>query len=414
MGDAIVADVRPDPGGVAGGGPRVDAARRRSRTRARGKSRPATRSTPRPSTRPWPRSLPEDAIVVLESPSSTLALRNQLRISRPGSYYFAAGGGLGFGLAASDRRAARAAEPAGRLRARRGLGPVRDHRLLERRRLRRPGHLPGPAQRGVRDPQVVRRSRAGRAAPRGSICRSSTSPRSPRATGSRPTGRATATGSPRPWPPHSPPRSRSWSKSRSRPGWRSSRDVLAGGDLRWPCWSASWRPRPRDARRPRPRPRLPRRRRRPAAARRTGGAARRRPRPRARRRPRQVRLRRQPLPALPAGGGDGEARPPTWRRSSPSAASSGIPVTFRSGGTSLNGQGQTEGILVDVRRHFGGRSRVEEEGAALRVGTGTMLGHANKRPRPATGATSAPIRRAPTSPPSAASSPTTRAGCAAG
>jgi benzoylformate decarboxylase len=45
--------------------------------------------------------LPEDGIVVLESPSSTLALRNQLRLSRPGSYYFAAGGGLGFGLAAS-------------------------------------------------------------------------------------------------------------------------------------------------------------------------------------------------------------------------------------------------------------------------------------------------------------------------
>jgi benzoylformate decarboxylase len=45
--------------------------------------------------------LPEDGIVVLESPSSTLALRNQLRLSQPGSYYFAAGGGLGFGLAAS-------------------------------------------------------------------------------------------------------------------------------------------------------------------------------------------------------------------------------------------------------------------------------------------------------------------------
>jgi benzoylformate decarboxylase len=45
--------------------------------------------------------LPEDGIVVLESPASTLALRNQLRLSRPGSYYFAAGGGLGFGLAAS-------------------------------------------------------------------------------------------------------------------------------------------------------------------------------------------------------------------------------------------------------------------------------------------------------------------------
>ncbi|MSO40399.1 MAG: benzoylformate decarboxylase [Solirubrobacterales bacterium] len=43
--------------------------------------------------------LPDDAIIVLESPSSTLALRNQLRISRPGSYFFGAGGGLGFGLA---------------------------------------------------------------------------------------------------------------------------------------------------------------------------------------------------------------------------------------------------------------------------------------------------------------------------
>jgi benzoylformate decarboxylase len=46
-------------------------------------------------------ALPEDGIVVLESPTATLALRNQLRLSRPGSYYFAAGGGLGFGLAAS-------------------------------------------------------------------------------------------------------------------------------------------------------------------------------------------------------------------------------------------------------------------------------------------------------------------------
>ncbi|HKH23766.1 MAG TPA: benzoylformate decarboxylase [Solirubrobacterales bacterium] len=45
--------------------------------------------------------LPADGIVVLESPSSTLSLRNQLRISRPGSYYFGAGGGLGFGLAAA-------------------------------------------------------------------------------------------------------------------------------------------------------------------------------------------------------------------------------------------------------------------------------------------------------------------------
>ncbi|MDQ2621627.1 MAG: thiamine pyrophosphate-dependent enzyme, partial [Actinomycetota bacterium] len=45
--------------------------------------------------------LPENGIVVLESPSSTMALRNQLRISKPNSYFFGAGGGLGFGLAAA-------------------------------------------------------------------------------------------------------------------------------------------------------------------------------------------------------------------------------------------------------------------------------------------------------------------------
>ena len=46
-------------------------------------------------------ALPDDGIVVLESPASTLALRNQLRPSKPGSYYFAAGGGLGFGMPAA-------------------------------------------------------------------------------------------------------------------------------------------------------------------------------------------------------------------------------------------------------------------------------------------------------------------------
>jgi benzoylformate decarboxylase len=45
--------------------------------------------------------LPDDAIAVLESPSSTMAFRNRLRLSRPGSYYFGAAGGLGFGLSAS-------------------------------------------------------------------------------------------------------------------------------------------------------------------------------------------------------------------------------------------------------------------------------------------------------------------------
>jgi benzoylformate decarboxylase len=44
---------------------------------------------------------PEAGIAVLESPSSTLALRNRLRLSKPGSYYFGASGGLGFGISAA-------------------------------------------------------------------------------------------------------------------------------------------------------------------------------------------------------------------------------------------------------------------------------------------------------------------------
>ena len=42
-----------------------------------------------------------DAIAVVETPSCTLALRNRLRISTPGSYYFCASGGLGFGISAA-------------------------------------------------------------------------------------------------------------------------------------------------------------------------------------------------------------------------------------------------------------------------------------------------------------------------
>jgi benzoylformate decarboxylase len=44
---------------------------------------------------------PADGIAVLEAPSSTMALRNRLRISEPGSYYFGASGGLGFGISAA-------------------------------------------------------------------------------------------------------------------------------------------------------------------------------------------------------------------------------------------------------------------------------------------------------------------------
>lgn len=44
---------------------------------------------------------PDDGILVLESPSSTLAMRSRLKLSTPASYYFGAGGGLGFGLSAA-------------------------------------------------------------------------------------------------------------------------------------------------------------------------------------------------------------------------------------------------------------------------------------------------------------------------
>jgi D-lactate dehydrogenase len=78
----------------------------------------------------------------------------------------------------------------------------------------------------------------------------------------------------------------------------------------------------------------------------------------------------------------------------------GTPVTLRSGGTSLNGQGQGDGILVDVRRHFVGVA-VRDDGTAVRVGPGTVL-EACPAPGAVQGASSARIRRAPRPPPSAA------------
>jgi D-lactate dehydrogenase len=56
----------------------------------------------------------------------------------------------------------------------------------------------------------------------------------------------------------------------------------------------------------------------------------------------------------------------------------GIPVTFRAGGTSLNGQGQGAGILVDVRRHWRGVEILDDDASRVRVRPGTVLGHANR------------------------------------
>jgi len=96
--------------------------------------------------RAWPR----DAIAVVETPSSTLALRNQLRQRRPRV--------RDLGRA---RRAAGTAAAAGRVRAGGRLGPIRDHCAVDRGRLPAAGHVPGPAQRRVRDPQMVRGPGAG-------------------------------------------------------------------------------------------------------------------------------------------------------------------------------------------------------------------------------------------------------------
>ena len=100
MGDAIVADVALTLAALA------DAAgeSQRSAPAPRPPAEPAPSSDPMsPSTavRALAEVFPRDGIVVLESPSATLALRNQLRLKQPGSYYFSSGGGLGFGMPAA-------------------------------------------------------------------------------------------------------------------------------------------------------------------------------------------------------------------------------------------------------------------------------------------------------------------------
>jgi len=59
------------------------------------------------------------------------------------------------------------------------------------------------------------------------------------------------------------------------------------------------------------------------------------------------------------------------------ARRTGTPVNFRGGGTSLSGQGQTDGIMIDVRRWFSG-VKIEDRGARARIKTGTLLGLVNR------------------------------------
>ncbi|HEV3002493.1 MAG TPA: benzoylformate decarboxylase [Solirubrobacteraceae bacterium] len=100
MGDAIVADVALTLKALldAAGEPRREAPEPRPPAEQMPESDPMNASHAMAALR---EALPDDGIVVLESPASTLALRNQLRLGRPGSYYFSAGGGLGFGMPAA-------------------------------------------------------------------------------------------------------------------------------------------------------------------------------------------------------------------------------------------------------------------------------------------------------------------------
>lgn len=63
------------------------------------------------------------------------------------------------------------------------------------------------------------------------------------------------------------------------------------------------------------------------------------------------------------------------------SAAQGVPLTFRSGGTSLSGQAVTDGVLVDVRRHFKD-VQVLDGGARVRVQPGVTVRALNARLAP--------------------------------
>ncbi|MDQ3104063.1 MAG: FAD-binding oxidoreductase, partial [Actinomycetota bacterium] len=63
------------------------------------------------------------------------------------------------------------------------------------------------------------------------------------------------------------------------------------------------------------------------------------------------------------------------------SASQGVALTFRSGGTSLSGQGVTDGVLVDTRRHFRD-VQVLDDGKRVRVQPGATIRQVNARLAP--------------------------------
>ena len=315
---------------------------------------------------------PEDGIAVVETPSSTVALRNRLRLSRPGSYYFSASGGLGFGIAASV--GVQLAQPERPVVCVLGEGSAQYGitALWTAAAYRVPVTFLVLRNEEYMILKWFAEFEQANGAARAWTSRASTSPPSRRPTGS--------------------PRSR-WATREELDGGAARGDRRAGGPapgagagghgnvarLRVALLEAD------------------------ASAHRAGGGA---PAPdrapdwvadgtpeplrgelRAALGAEQVatraldlvalRLRREPLPRDPQGGRD-PARRRRRRGAARARAPHGTPLVFRAGGTSLSGQSQTDGILVDVRRHLQ-RVRVEEDGALVRAQPGAVLGHVNRR-----------------------------------
>ncbi|WP_131103864.1 FAD-binding and (Fe-S)-binding domain-containing protein [Ornithinimicrobium sufpigmenti] len=63
-------------------------------------------------------------------------------------------------------------------------------------------------------------------------------------------------------------------------------------------------------------------------------------------------------------------------------AGEGMPLTFRSGGTSLSGQAVTEHVLADTRLHFARDVEVLDDGARVRVAPGVTVRQVNARLAP--------------------------------
>src|SRR5699024_3770621 len=61
------------------------------------------------------------------------------------------------------------------------------------------------------------------------------------------------------------------------------------------------------------------------------------------------------------------------------SAAQGVPLTLRSGGTSLSGQGVSDGVLVDVRKNFRDIEVLDVAGTRVRVRPGATVRAINAR-----------------------------------